>query len=165
MLTDYRPVMLVDNIFHSRGCLQTFMSTEKKITSYEWEHPCSNTEKGDGVIRFCNSASSSPLGGPALTWKSLQWTALKLKQNTYRSIGLGCLLKKGNAFSALYLRQQLTYCVDIKKAMIRDIQDKLIKNSPLVILRKYLKKEVQSHSGHVQLVKVKELTSLFLLSY
>jgi hypothetical protein len=55
MLTDYRPVMLVDNIFHSSSCLQTFISTEKKITSYEWEYPCYNTEKGDGIIRFCNS--------------------------------------------------------------------------------------------------------------
>jgi hypothetical protein len=57
MLTDYRPVMLVDNIFHSSSCLQTFISTEKKITSYEWEYPCYNTEKGDGIIRFCNSVA------------------------------------------------------------------------------------------------------------
>jgi hypothetical protein len=59
MRTDKHPVMVADDILHSHGGLQTCVVTEKKIIAYERENPCYNTQKGDGIIRFCNSVYSS----------------------------------------------------------------------------------------------------------
>ncbi len=55
MRTDKHPVMVADDILHSHGGLQTCVVTEKKIIAYERENPWYNTQKGDGIIRFCNS--------------------------------------------------------------------------------------------------------------
>jgi hypothetical protein len=55
MRTDKYPVMVADDILHSHGGLQTCIETEKKIIAYERENPWYNTQKGDGIIRFCNS--------------------------------------------------------------------------------------------------------------
>ncbi len=57
MRTDKHPVMVADDILHSHGGLQTCVLTEKKIIAYERENPVYNTQKGDGIIRFCNSVA------------------------------------------------------------------------------------------------------------
>jgi hypothetical protein len=59
MRTDKHPVMVAEDILHSHGGLQTCVVTEKKIIAYERENPRYNTQKGDGIVRSCNSVVSS----------------------------------------------------------------------------------------------------------
>jgi hypothetical protein len=50
--------MVAEDILHSHGGLQTYVVTEKKIIAYERENPWYNTQKGDGIVRSCNSVAT-----------------------------------------------------------------------------------------------------------